>query len=123
MIFYSNSTEVGRIIQKGTKIIVNNHYVASALSNLKNVTLELGGKSPLIILDDANIDEAIEIANFGIFYNHGQCCCASSRIFVQEGIYDKFVARSVELAKKRKVGDPLDPTTEQGPVCNPLLFF
>lgn len=74
---FTGSTVTGRTIMK-----------AAANSNLKKVTLELGGKSPNIVFDDADIDEAISWVNFGIFYNHGQCCCAGSRIYVQEGIYD-----------------------------------
>ena len=74
---FTGSTATGRTVMK-----------AAADSNLKKVTLELGGKSPNIVFDDADIDEAVSWANFGIFYNHGQCCCAGSRIYVQEGIYD-----------------------------------
>lgn len=74
---FTGSTTTGRTVMK-----------AAADSNLKKVTLELGGKSPNIVFDDADIDEAVSWANFGIFYNHGQCCCAGSRIYVQEGIYD-----------------------------------
>merc|ERR1712039_713008 len=64
---------------------------AAASSHLKKVTLELGGKSPNIVFEDADIDNAISWVNFGIFFNHGQCCCAGSRVYVQESIYDKFV--------------------------------
>merc|ERR1711974_72115 len=84
-------------------------------SNLKNVTLELGGKSPLIVFEDADIEKAVEIAHFGLFFNMGECCCASSRLYVHEDIYDEFVKVSVEKAKARKVGDPSDAATEQGP--------
>ena len=96
--------KVGKIIQK-----------ASAQSNLKNVTLELGGKSPHVVFDDANIDEAVENCHFGLFFNMGQCCIAGSRIFVQDTIYDEFVKKSVERALKRTVGSPWDETNEQGP--------
>jgi aldehyde dehydrogenase (NAD+) len=102
-IAFTGSTEVGRIIQR-----------ASAESNLKNVTLELGGKSPLIIMDDADLAEAVDIAHFGLFFNQGECCCASSRVYVHEKVYDEFVRLSVEKAKKRVVGDPTDEKTEQG---------
>lgn len=102
-IAFTGSTEVGRIIQR-----------ASADSNLKNVTLELGGKSPLIIMDDADVAEAVEIAHFGLFFNQGECCCASSRIYCHEKVYDQFVKLSVERAKKRVLGDPSDDKTEQG---------
>ena len=63
----------------------------------------------------ADLDYAVGQASFGLFFNQGQCCCAGSRIFVQENIYNEFVERSVELAKKIKVGDPFDPNTDQGP--------
>lgn len=88
---------------------------AAAKSNLKRVTLELGGKSPNIVFSDADIDHAIEQSHFALFFNQGQCCCAGSRLFVEGKIYDQFVERSVQRAKKRTVGDPFDPNTEQGP--------
>jgi aldehyde dehydrogenase (NAD+) len=88
---FTGSTVVGRQIMK-----------AAAGSNLKKVTLELGGKSPNIVFDDADIDNAISWVNFGIFYNHGQCCCAGSRIYVQEGIYDEFLKRFRERTQANK---------------------
>ena len=87
---------------------------AAAKSNLKKVSLELGGKSPCIILNDADIDYAVEQAHFALFFNMGQCCCAGSRLFVQEGIYDEFVKRSAERAKNRVVCDPWSAKCEQG---------
>jgi len=86
------------------------------------VTLECGGKSPLVIFDDADLDEAVMSAHIGVFVNQGQCCCASSRIFVQEGIYDAFVAKSKELAATRVVGDPFDEKTVQGPQVDEEQF-
>lgn len=83
--------------------------------NLKRITLELGGKSANIIMDDADMDLAISQSQLGLFLNHGQCCCAGSRLFVHEKIYDEFVAKSVEAAKKIVVGDPFAETTGQGP--------
>jgi len=83
--------------------------------NLKRITLELGGKSANIIMDDADIDFAIQQSQFGLFLNMGQCCVAGSRVFVHEKIYDEFVKRSVEVSKNRKVGDPFADDTEQGP--------
>lgn len=77
--------------------------------------MELGGKSPIIILKDADMDNAVESSHFGLFFNQGQCCCAGSRIYVEAPVYDEFVDRSVERAKKRTVGDPFDPKHEQGP--------
>jgi len=110
-IAFTGSTVVGRQIMK-----------SAAGSNLKKVTLELGGKSPNIVFDDADIDNAISWVNFGIFFNHGQCCCAGSRIYVQEGIYDKFVQRFKERAAKNVVGDPFAQDTFQGPQVSQLQF-
>ncbi|KAF0043219.1 hypothetical protein F2P81_004556 [Scophthalmus maximus] len=101
---FTGSTEVGKLIQE-----------AAGKSNLKRVTLELGGKNPNIIFADADMDLAVEQAHQGVFFNAGQCCTAGSRIYVEEPIYDEFVRRSVERAKRRTVGSPFDPTTEQGP--------
>jgi acyl-CoA reductase-like NAD-dependent aldehyde dehydrogenase len=100
---FTGSTEVGKLI------------VQAAAGNLKKVSLELGGKSPAIILPDADLDLAIAGAASAIFFNHGQCCCAGSRVFVEEKIYDQFVEQSTARAKKRTVGDPFDANTEQGP--------
>ena len=88
---------------------------AAAKSNLKRVTLELGGKSPNIIFADADLDAAIEGAYFGLFFNQGQCCCAGSRLFVEEKVKDKVVDKLLQRAKAQKVGDPFDPATTQGP--------
>lgn len=82
---------------------------------MKNVTLELGGKSPNIVFDDANLEEAVELCHFGLFFNMGQCCIAGSRVFVQDTIYDEFVKLSTERALKRTVGSPWDTKNEQGP--------
>ncbi len=101
---FTGSTEVGHLIMK-----------ASAESNLKRVTLELGGKSPNIVFADADMDAAIEGSHFALFFNQGQCCCAGSRLFVEEKCYDEFVERSVARARRRTVGDPFDSRTEQGP--------
>jgi len=88
------------------------------------VSLELGGKSqsPNIILDDADLDLAIKQSQFGVYFNQGQVCISGSRVFVQEGIYDEFVKRTVEVTKKRVVGCPLHPMTEQGPQIDELQF-
>uniref|UniRef100_A0AAX7UQG2 Aldehyde dehydrogenase domain-containing protein n=1 Tax=Astatotilapia calliptera TaxID=8154 RepID=A0AAX7UQG2_ASTCA len=101
---FTGSTEVGKLIQE-----------AAGKSNLKRVTLELGGKNPNIIFADADLDLAVEEAHQGVFFNAGQCCTAGSRVYVEEPIYDEFVRRSVERAKRRIVGSPFDPMTEQGP--------
>ena len=108
---FTGSTEVGHLIME-----------AAAKSNLKRVTLELGGKSPNIVFGDTDLDDAVEGAHFGLFFNHGQCCCAGSRVFVEQKIYDQFVEKSGERAKRRQVGDPFDPKTEQGPQVDQAQF-
>ncbi|KAJ1338712.1 retinal dehydrogenase [Microdochium nivale] len=108
---FTGSTLVGRQIMK-----------AAASSNLKKVTLELGGKSPNIVFNDADIEQAISWVNFGIYFNHGQCCCAGSRIYVQEGIYDKFIEAFKARASQNAVGDPFDHSTFQGPQVSQLQY-
>lgn len=103
-IAFTGSTNTGRHILK-----------AAATSNLKKATLELGGKSPNIVFHDADIAKAIEMTNLGIFYNSGEVCCAGSRIYVQEDIYDKFLAELKARSEANRVGDPFDPNTFQGP--------
>ena len=88
---------------------------AAAQSNLKRVSLELGGKSPNVVFADADLDAAVEGAYFGLFFNQGQCCCAGSRLFVEDRVHDQFVEKLVKKAKAQKVGDPFDPQTTQGP--------
>ncbi|CRK90537.1 CLUMA_CG004241, isoform A [Clunio marinus] len=102
-IAFTGSTEVGKLIQVGSA------------GTLKRTTLELGGKSPNIILSDADMAHAVETSHFGLFFNMGQCCCAGSRTFVEDKIYDEFVERSAERAKSRSFGNPFDLSTEQGP--------
>ncbi|WP_297997022.1 aldehyde dehydrogenase family protein [uncultured Campylobacter sp.] len=99
---FTGSTEVGRGI------------ALAAAQKIIPATLELGGKSANIIFDDCDFDVAIDGVQLGILFNQGQVCCAGSRIFVQEGIYDKFVPALVEKFKRIKVGDPLDPNTQMG---------
>ncbi len=86
-----------------------------AAETLKRLTFELGGKSPNVVFADADLDAAVEGAYFGLFFNQGQCCCAGSRLFVEEAAHDEFVEKLTAKAKDRKVGDPFDPETEQGP--------
>jgi aldehyde dehydrogenase (NAD+) len=95
---------------------------AAARSNLKRVSLELGGKSPNVVFADADLDAAVEGAYFGLFFNQGQCCCAGSRLFVEERVYDAFIERLVKKAKTQKVGDPFDPETTQGPQVSQEQF-
>ncbi|XP_038066163.1 retinal dehydrogenase 1-like [Patiria miniata] len=104
MVTFTGSTEVGRIIQR-----------AGANSNLKKIHLELGGKSPNVVFADCDLDYAVETSHWGVFLHSGQVCCAGTRIFVQEDIYDEFVRKSKERAERRVVGDPYDVKTEGGP--------
>lgn len=108
---FTGSTEVGHLIME-----------AAAKSNLKRVTLELGGKSPNIVFADADMDKAIALSHEALFFNQGQCCCAGSRVFVEEKCYDEFVAKSVERARKRVVGNPFNTDTEQGPQVDKEQF-
>ncbi|PVF99105.1 aldehyde dehydrogenase [Serendipita vermifera] len=101
---FTGSTAVGRSIMK-----------AAANSNLKKVTLELGGKSPNIIFNDADLDQAVKWSALGVFFNNGQVCCTSSRVYVQSGIYDKFAEAFQAHVKTLKVGNPFEPDTYQGP--------
>ncbi len=105
-IAFTGSTEVGRMIVK------------AAVGNLKKVSLELGGKSPNIVLADADMEVAIPGAANSIFFNHGQCCSAGSRLFVQENVYDKVVQGVSDQASGMKVGPGLDPNTEMGPLVS-----
>jgi len=103
-IAFTGSTEVGKLIME-----------SAARSNLKRVSLELGGKSPLVVFPDCDLDEAVQISYNAIFPNQGQCCCAGSRTFVHAAIYDAFVQKATELAVKRRVGNPLEDGVDQGP--------
>ncbi|XP_011074009.1 aldehyde dehydrogenase family 2 member C4 [Sesamum indicum] len=104
MVSFTGSTETGHRIMQ-----------AAATSNLKAVSLELGGKSPFIVFDDADVDRVAPLALVGCFFNQGQICVAGTRTFVQEGIYDKFITRLLEEVKAWVVGDPFDPNVNQGP--------
>ena len=108
---FTGSTEVGRKVM-----------TAAAQSNLKRVSLELGGKNPNIVFADADMDAAVEGAHAALFFNQGQSCCAGSRTFVEASAWDQFVERSVARAKKRRVGDPFSPRTEQGPLVDAAQF-
>jgi phenylacetaldehyde dehydrogenase len=107
---FTGSTEVGKLIVK------------AAANDLKKVTLELGGKSPNIILDDADMSLAIPGASNAIFFNHGQCCCAGSRLFVQEKSYDQVLEGVSAAAKKIKLGPGLNPASEMGPLVSKVQF-
>jgi aldehyde dehydrogenase (NAD+) len=107
---FTGSTEVGRIIMR------------NAAETVKRVTLELGGKSPNIVFADADLDAAIDGAMVGLFLNQGQCCCAGSRLFVEEKVYDAMVEKLATRSRNRKLGDPFDPATEQGPQVDKTQF-
>ena len=105
-ISFTGSTEVGRMVQR------------EASNTLKRVTLELGGKSPNIVFDDADLKAAVRGAATGIFYNKGEVCAAGSRVLVQRGVYEEFLAGIEKMAGKTTVGHPLAEGTRMGPVCN-----
>jgi aldehyde dehydrogenase (NAD+) len=96
--------------------------MTDAAPTLKRLTFELGGKSPNIVFADCDLDAAVAGAEFGLFFNQGQCCCAGSRVFVEESIHDAFVEKVVKRARTRRLGDPLDPNTTQGPQVDQAQF-
>ncbi len=103
---FTGSTEVGKLI------------LQAAAGNLKKVSLELGGKSPNVVFKDADMDIAIPGAASAIFFNHGQCCCAGSRLYVEKEAFDKVVDGVSQAAKKIKLGAGMDPATEMGPLVS-----
>lgn len=103
---FTGSTAVGRLIMK------------AAAGNLKRVSLELGGKSPNIVFADADLDEAAIGAAAAIYYNHGQSCCAGSRLFIEQKAYDKVVPRLIEYSEKIKMGPGMDLSSEMGPLVS-----
>jgi aldehyde dehydrogenase (NAD+) len=109
-IAFTGSTEVGRIIMK------------NAANTFKRVTLELGGKSPNIVFADADLDSAVNGAMLGLFLNQGQCCCAGSRLLVEDKVYNGMVERLAAASEKRKLGDPFDTATQQGPQVDRTQF-
>ncbi len=95
------------------------HIIHNSASNFAEVSLELGGKSPFIVFDDADLASAVNGAVGGIFAASGQSCVAGSRLYLQEGIADEFLARMIAVAESVNIGDPLLETTEMGPLCTP----
>ncbi|MEM6655426.1 MAG: aldehyde dehydrogenase family protein [Planctomycetota bacterium] len=93
-----------------------------ATETFKRLTFELGGKSPNILFADADLDAAAAGAHFGLYFNQGQCCCAGSRVYVEESIYDEFCDRIVEKNHRRRVGDPFELETQQGPQVDQAQF-
>lgn len=98
--------------------VVGKHIKQRTGTSMKEVALELGGNNPLIILEDADIDQAVKIATFGKFMHNGQICAITNRIIVHENVYDEFVEKYVARVKALKVGDPKDPDTVIGPLIN-----
>jgi phenylacetaldehyde dehydrogenase len=109
-IAFTGSTEVGKLIVK------------AAAGNLKKVSLELGGKSPAIIFPDANLELAIPGTASAIFFNTGQCCCAGSRLFIHESVYDKVVRGVSDIAGGISLGAGTDPSTQMGPLVSEEQF-
>ena len=103
---FTGSTEVGKLI------------VRAAADDLKRVTLELGGKSPNVVFADADLETAIPGAANAIFFNHGQCCCAGSRLYIEHKVYDEVLSGVAEYASRIKLGRGLDPETEMGPLVS-----
>jgi len=109
-IAFTGETSTGKLIMK------------NAAETMKRVTLELGGKSPNIVFSDADLDAAVDGAMLGLYLNQGQCCCAGTRLFVQDSVYDAMVERLADASSKRKVGDPFADDTEQGPQIDKSQF-
>jgi phenylacetaldehyde dehydrogenase len=107
---FTGSTEVGKLIVK------------AAANDLKKVSLELGGKSPNIVLKDADLETAIPGSASAIFFNHGQCCCAGSRLYVEENVFDRVVEGVSEFASNIKLGPGLDPATDMGPMVSEIQY-
>ena len=110
--------DVRKIAFTGSGTVGRKLLIASAKSNLKRVTLELGGKGATIIFDDADLENAVMWATLGINSHNGQICAAGSRIYVQSGIYDRFIAAFRESSSKAVAGDPLLSSTTKGPIIS-----
>jgi phenylacetaldehyde dehydrogenase len=109
-IAFTGSTEVGKLIMR------------EAAGTVKRVSLELGGKSPNVIFADADLDQAAEGAAAAIYFNHGQCCCAGSRLFIEQKAYDHVLSRLVDYAQKIQLGPGMDPATQMGPLVSSDQF-
>ena len=105
-IAFTGSTEVGK------------QLMIAAAGNVKRISLELGGKSPMIVFEDADFSLAVEWVQFGIFVNQGEVCSATSRLYVQDKIHDRFVEELSKKAKRVKIGNPLEEATEMGPIAS-----
>ena len=107
--------DIDKVAFTGSNAVGRQIMQAAARSNLKSITLELGGKSPNVVFNDADIENAVKWVHHGVFYNQGQCCCAGTRVFVQEGIYEEFLQALKKRCLEHKVGDPFLEDTFQGP--------
>merc|ERR1712072_1489849 len=102
---------IQKVAFTGSSAVGHKIAEAAGATNLKKVTLELGGKSPMIICKDADLDQAATACHIGLFINMGQCCCASSRIFIHEDVHDAFVAKVIKMAQRlRSQGDTTSET-------------
>ena len=110
-IAFTGSTEVGKLIR------------AATAGSGKKLSLELGGKSPFIVFEDADIEAAVEGVVDAVWFNQGQVCCAGTRLLVQEGIYDRFITRLRRRMDSLRVGDPLDKSNDMGPLVDPCLLY
>lgn len=111
MISFTGPVSTGRLIM-----------TASAKTNMKKVVMEMGGKSPTVVFPDADLDSAVELSHAAVMNNMGAICCAGSRTYVHEDIYDEFVRKSVERAQRKTVGDPYDASNENGAQVNEIQF-
>merc|ERR1719453_2387763 len=109
--------DIAKVAFTGSSAVGHKIVVAAGETNLKKVTLELGGKSPMIICKDADLDQAATACHIGLFVNMGQCCCASSRIYIHEDVHDEFVSKVVALAKKLRTQDDTTSDTPV-PICD-----
>ena len=113
--------KVAKIAFTGSDATGKRIYAAAAMG-MKHVTMELGGKSPNIVFDDADLDDAVKGATSGIFAATGQTCLAGSRLLLQDSIHDAFLERLAEVARTARMGNPIDPNTQIGPVTTPPQF-
>ena len=109
-IAFTGELSTAKIIQK------------EAANTMKRLTFELGGKSPAVIFADADLEQAVEGAHLALYLNQGQCCCAGSRLFVEQKVHDEVVERLADMNKSRRLGDPFDPETQQGPQVDKAQF-
>ncbi|PHT81252.1 Aldehyde dehydrogenase family 2 member B4, mitochondrial [Capsicum annuum] len=114
VLFFCSHMGVDKLAFTGSADTAKTILSLAASSNLKPVTLELGGKSPFIFCEDADVDQTVGLAHFALFFNQGQCCCAGSRTYIHESIYDESVEKSKARASNHKVGDPFKLRNEQG---------